>query len=75
MNEFLNSDVEIIKNKSQYLEETLLKLREDIYDTLKKNSKYILDKMHSLFNFQINNKDINNNLSNEKNEKEVQSDI
>ena len=66
MNEYLNSDVEIIKNKNQYLEETLLKLREDVYDTLKKNSKYILDKMYSYFNLQTDNKiNINNNTDNE----------
>lgn len=64
MNEFLNSDVEIIKNKNQYLEETLLKLREDIYDTLKKNSKYILDKMHTIFNIEIDNN--KNNIVNSK---------
>ena len=67
MNEYLNSDVEIVKNKNKYLEETLLKLREDIYDTLKKNSKYILDKMHSLFNLEFNKK---NNFANDKNENE-----
>ncbi len=55
MNEFLNSDFEIIKNKNQYIEETLLKLREDLYDSLKKNYKYVLDKMNSYFNIQINN--------------------
>ena len=58
MNDYLNSDVEIIKNKNKYLEETLLKLREDIYDSLKKNSKYILDKMYSYFNLQMDNKNI-----------------
>ena len=71
MNEYLNSDVEIIKNKNQYLEETLLKLREDIYDTLKKNSKYILDKMNSLFNIQTDN----NSSDKENNEKEIQEKI
>jgi len=55
MNEFLSSDFEIIKNKNQYIEETLPKLREDLYDSLKKNYKYVLDKMNSYFNIQVNN--------------------
>ena len=44
INDYYKSDMEIVKNKNKYLEETLLKLRDDIYDTLKKHSKYIFDK-------------------------------
>ena len=64
MNEYLNSDVEIVKNKSKYIEETLLKLREDVFDSMDKNSKFILDKMKSHFNSQIGFKSCN--LENEK---------
>ena len=64
MNEYLNGDVEIVKNKSKYIEETLLKLREDVFDSMDKNSKFILDKMKSHFNSQIGFKSCN--LENEK---------
>ena len=47
MNDYINNDIEIIKNKNKYLEETLLKLREDVYDSIKQNIKYVLDKIHS----------------------------
>jgi hypothetical protein len=60
MNEYLNSDIEIIKNKNQYLEETLLKMREDVYDSLEKNVKYVLDKIHSYLEVQNNNIPSNN---------------
>ena len=60
MNEYLNSDVEIIKNKNQYLEEAILKLRSEFYDSMDKNYKYILDKMNSLFNLQFNNTSYDN---------------
>ena len=52
MNDYMNSDnsdIEIIKNKNKYLEETLLKLREDVYDSIKQNIKYVLDKILLLF--------------------------
>ena len=70
MNEYLNSDVEIVKNKNKYIEETLLKLREDVFDSMDKNSKFILDKMKSHFNNQIDLKNIN-----QENEKENNEDI
>ena len=47
MTEYINSDIEIIKKKNEYLEETLLRLREDVYDSIKKNIKYVLDKIHT----------------------------
>ena len=59
MNEFLNSDIEIVKNKNKYIEETLLKLSEEVYDTLNKNSSFILDKMKTHFNNQIGFKSCN----------------
>ena len=70
MNEYLNSDVEIVKNKNKYIEETLLKLREDVFDSMDKNSKFILDKMKSHFNNQIDLKNIN-----QENEKDNNEDI
>mgnify|MGYP002869947595 FL=1 len=69
MNEYLNSDVEIVKNKNKYIEETLLKLREDVFDSMNKNSKFILDKMKSHFNSQINYKS-----HNFEDEKEIYND-
>ena len=56
MNEYLNNDVQIVKNKNKYIEDTLLKLREDVFDSINKNSKYILDKMRTHFNNQIDSK-------------------
>ena len=65
MNDYLNSDIDIIKNKNQYLEDTLIKLREDIYDSIEKNSKFIMDKIHTYLG---NNQQINvNNIANKVN--------
>ena len=55
MNDYINTDIEIIKNKNKYLEDALLKLREDIYDSFKQNIKYVLDKIHIYKNKEINN--------------------
>ncbi len=45
MNECLNGDINILKNKNKYMEETILKLRDDVFDSLNKNSQFVLDKM------------------------------
>ena len=47
MNDYMNSDIEIIKNKNKYVEEKMLQLREDVYDSIKQNIKYVLDKIHT----------------------------
>ena len=69
MNEFMNSDIEIVKNKNKYIEETMLKIREDLFDSIKKNTKFILDKMKTHFNYQISNK--GRILENEKNNQDI----
>lgn len=45
MNECLNGDINILKNKNKYMEEKILKLRDDFFDSLNKNSQFVLDKM------------------------------
>ena len=53
MNEYLNRNIELIKNKNQYLEEALLKMREEVYDSLEKKVKYPLDKIQSYWKFKM----------------------
>lgn len=48
--EFFDSDLNIIKNKTQYLEETVLKLREEIFESIENTDKYLIDKIHSYLN-------------------------
>ena len=73
ISQYMSSDIEIIKNKNLYLEGTLLKMREDIYDSLEKNVKYLMDKIHSYMDIQ--NFNISDNKeNNEKNENNVKNE-
>ena len=69
INEYIASDLEIVKNKNQYLEETLLKLRSDIYDSLEKNIKYVLDKIHLYMDSKSEEKNTQENIIIQENNK------
>ena len=45
MYEYTNGDIELIRSRNQYIENSINKLRSDIYDSIKQTEMFLLQKM------------------------------